>query len=95
MKTVLFIIHTDDQEKIEFAKKFSQALLKKGADVELFLMSKGVKFAYELKAFVDKISLCSRNAQELEINEIQGIDFASQYRLSEMVQDSDLIIPLI
>lgn len=94
MKNILFIVHTGDASKIEFVKNLSLSLRKKEANVKIFLMSRGVKFLNGLKDFAS-VSLCSRNAQEFSIQEIPDVEFASQYRLSEMIQEADLILPII
>ncbi len=94
MKNILFVIHTDDIKKIDFVKKLSLSLRKKKADVKIFLMSRGVKYSDKLKDY-GFVSLCSRNAQEFSVQQIPEVEFASQYRLSEMIQEADMILPII
>lgn len=94
MRNILFVIHTDDVEKIDFVKKLSLSLRKKKMNVKIFLMSRGVKFSDNLKDY-GSVSLCSRNAQEFSIPQIPEVEFASQYKFSEMIQEADIILPII
>jgi lipopolysaccharide export LptBFGC system permease protein LptF len=91
-KNILFIIHTDKEEEINFVKELSSKLKEKGAQIHFFLMSKGVKFAHKFQG--ENSALCSRNASEFSLNQkdLPFINFASQYELSYMIEKSDTII---
>jgi lipopolysaccharide export LptBFGC system permease protein LptF len=91
-KNILFIIHTDKEEEINFVKELSAKLKEKGAQIHFFLMSKGVKFAHKFQG--ENSALCSRNASEFSLNQkdLPFINFASQYELSYMIEKSDTII---
>jgi len=91
-KNILFIIHTDKEEEINFVKELSAKLKEKGAQIHFFLMSRGVKFAHKFQG--ENIALCSRNASEFSLsqNDLPFINFASQYELSYMIENSDTII---
>ena len=91
-KSILFIIHTDKEEEINFVKELSAKLKEKGAQIHFFLMSRGVKFAHKFQG--ENIALCSRNASEFSLsqNDLPFINFASQYELSYMIENSDTII---
>jgi lipopolysaccharide export LptBFGC system permease protein LptF len=91
-KNILFIIHTDKEEEINFVKELSSKLKEKGAQIHFFLMSRGVKFAHKFQG--ENTALCSRNASEfsLDQNDLPFINFASQYELSYMIENSDTII---
>jgi len=91
-KNILFIIHTDKEEEINFVKELSAKLKEKGAQIHFFLMSRGVKFAHKFQG--ENIALCSRNASEFSLNQnnLPFINFASQYELSYMIENSDTII---
>jgi lipopolysaccharide export LptBFGC system permease protein LptF len=91
-KNILFIIHTDKEEEINFVKELSAKLKEKGAQIHFFLMSRGVKFAHKFQR--ENTALCSRNASEFSLNQndLPFINFASQYELSYMIEKSDTII---
>jgi lipopolysaccharide export LptBFGC system permease protein LptF len=91
-KNILFIIHTDKEEEINFVKELSAKLKEKGAQIHFFLMSRGVKFAHKFQG--ENTALCSRNASEFSLsqNDLPFINFASQYELSYMIENSDTII---
>jgi sulfur relay (sulfurtransferase) complex TusBCD TusD component (DsrE family) len=91
-KNILFIIHTDKEEEINFVKELSAKLKEKGAQIHFFLMSRGVKFAHKFQR--ENTALCSRNASEFSLNQndLPFINFASQYELSYMIENSDNII---
>jgi lipopolysaccharide export LptBFGC system permease protein LptF len=91
-KNILFIIHTDKEEEINFVKELSAKLKEKGAQIHFFLMSRGVKFTHKFQG--ENTALCSRNASEfsLDQNDLPFINFASQYELSYMIENSDTII---
>jgi lipopolysaccharide export LptBFGC system permease protein LptF len=91
-KNILFIIHTDKEEEINFVKELSSKLKEKGAQIHFFLMSRGVKFAHKFQG--ENTALCSRNASEFSLsqNDLPFINFASQYELSYMIENSDTII---
>jgi lipopolysaccharide export LptBFGC system permease protein LptF len=91
-KNILFIIHTDKEEEINFVKELSSKLKEKGAQIHFFLMSRGVKFAHKFQG--ENTALCSRNASEFSLNQndLPFINFASQYELSYMIEKSDTII---
>ncbi len=91
-KNILFIIHTDKEEEINFVKELSAKLKEKGAQIHFFLMSRGVKFAHKFQG--ENIALCSRNASEFSLsqNDLPFINFESQYELSYMIENSDTII---
>jgi hypothetical protein len=91
-KNILFIIHTDKEEEINFVKELSAKLKEKGAQIHFFLMSRGVKFAHKFQG--ENSALCSRNASEFSLNQndLPFINFASQYELSYMIENSDTII---
>jgi lipopolysaccharide export LptBFGC system permease protein LptF len=91
-KNILFIIHTDKEEEINFVKELSSKLKEKGAQIHFFLMSRGVKFAHKFQG--ENSALCSRNASEFSLNQndLPFINFASQYELSYMIEKSDTII---
>jgi len=91
-KNILFIIHTDKEEEINFVKELSAKLKEKGAQIHFFLMSRGVKFAHKFQG--KNSALCSRNASEFSLsqNDLPFINFASQYELSYMIENSDTII---
>jgi lipopolysaccharide export LptBFGC system permease protein LptF len=91
-KNILFIIHTDKEEEINFVKELSAKLKEKGAQIHFFLMSRGVKFAHKFQG--ENSALCSRNASEFSLsqNDLPFINFASQYELSYMIEKSDTII---
>ena len=95
MKKILFIISTDDKDQIYFAKELSEKLKKKGADTMFFFMSRGVLVAKYFDG--EKSSLCSRNAEEFKIKQedLSSVNFASQYELSRMVEEADVVIPFI
>jgi len=91
-KNVLFIIHTDKENEVNFIQKLGNKLKEKGAEVHYFLMSKGVKVAYKFQG--ENSALCSRNATELSLDQkdLPFINFASQYELSLMIENSDTVI---
>jgi lipopolysaccharide export LptBFGC system permease protein LptF len=91
-KNILFIIHTDKEEEINFVKELSAKLKEKGAQIHFFLMSRGVKFAHKFQG--ENTALCSRNASEFSLNQndLPFINFASQYELSYMIENSDIVI---
>jgi lipopolysaccharide export LptBFGC system permease protein LptF len=91
-KSILFIIHSDKEEEINFVKELSAKLKEKGAQIHFFLMSRGVKFAHKFQG--ENSALCSRNASEFSLNknDLPFINFASQYELSYMIENSDTII---
>ena len=91
-KNILFIIHSDKEEEINFVKELSAKLKEKGAQIHFFLMSRGVKFAHKFQG--ENIALCSRNASEFSLDQkdLPFINFASQYELSYMIENSDTII---
>ncbi len=91
-KNILFIIHTDKEEEINFVKELSAKLKEKGAQIHFFLMSRGVKFAHKFQG--ENSAVCSRNASEFSLNQkdLPFINFASQYELSYMIENSDTII---
>jgi hypothetical protein len=91
-KNILFIIHSDKEEEINFVKELSSKLKEKGAQIHFFLMSRGVKLAHKFQG--ENIALCSRNASEFSLsqNDLPFINFASQYELSYMIEKSDTII---
>jgi lipopolysaccharide export LptBFGC system permease protein LptF len=91
-KNILFIIHTDKEEEINFVKELSAKLKEKGAQIHFFLMSRGVKFTHKFQG--ENTALCSRNASEFSLNQndLPFINFASQYELSYMIENSDTII---
>jgi lipopolysaccharide export LptBFGC system permease protein LptF len=91
-KNILFIIHTDKEEEINFVKELSAKLKEKGAQIHFFLMSRGVKFAHKFQG--ENTALCSRNASEFSLNQndLPFINFASQYELSYLIENSDTII---
>jgi lipopolysaccharide export LptBFGC system permease protein LptF len=91
-KSILFIIHSDKEEEINFVKELSAKLKEKGAQIHFFLMSRGVKFAHKFQG--ENSALCSRNASEFSLNQndLPFINFASQYELSYMIENSDTII---
>ncbi len=91
-KNILFIIHTDKEDEINFIKELSDKLKKKGAQIHFFLMSNGVKFAHKFQG--ENSALCSRNATEFSLDQkdLPFINFASQYELSYMIENSDTII---
>jgi lipopolysaccharide export LptBFGC system permease protein LptF len=91
-KNILFIIHTDKEEEINFVKELSAKLKEKGAQIHFFLMSRGVKFAHKFQG--ENTALCSRNASEFSLNQndLPFINFASQYELSYMIENSDTVI---
>jgi lipopolysaccharide export LptBFGC system permease protein LptF len=91
-KNILFIIHTDKEEEINFVKELSAKLKEKGAQIHFFLMSRGVKFAHRFQG--ENTALCSRNASEFSLNQkdLPFINFASQYELSYMIENSDTVI---
>jgi len=91
-KNILFIIYSDKEEEINFVKELSAKLKEKGAQIHFFLMSRGVKFAHKFQG--ENIALCSRNASEFSLDQkdLPFINFASQYELSYMIENSDTII---
>ena len=95
MKKILFIISTDDENQVDFAKELSKKLKQKGADTMFFFMSRGVLVAKYFDS--EKSSLCSRNAEEFKLKQedLSFVNFASQYELSRMVEEADIVIPFI
>ena len=59
-------------------------------------MSRGVKIInnFDFDSAIE-ISLCSRNAEEFHIPKDTKARFSSQYELSRLIEEADVIIPFI
>ncbi len=94
-KNILFIVLSENNEEIEFIKRLASLLKRKGAKISIFFMNRGVKTVSNFREFEGELSLCSRNADEFSVKEEENphVKFASQYELSKMVEEADIIIP--
>ncbi|MFZ5861280.1 MAG: DsrE/DsrF/TusD sulfur relay family protein [Nitrospirota bacterium] len=105
MKIGLLLTSSDDYEDGYLVAKLSEAWLKEGHEVELFLMGDGV---YHAQAFSSpkraytafptvmsmgaKVSVCGVTAEARGLSEADlypGTEIASQYELSRIVDRAD------
>lgn len=90
----LLVTSSPESENCRTVIKITEAALRRGHRVRIFLMHDGVYHILRddfmgLSGLGAQIILCSYNAEERKMTRREGVLFGSQYDLSEIVAQAD------
>lgn len=98
-KICILVTSSPESENSRTLAKISEAAIRMGQQVEIFLMCDGIYHILNdhFSSLIDmgaKVVLCSHNALERGLEKREGIYFGSQYDLAGMVAESDSFLAL-
>ena len=98
-KICILVTCSPESENSQTLVKISEAAIRMGQGVEIFLMFDGIYHILHdhFLSLIDqgaRVVLCSHNALERGLEKREGIHFGSQYDLACMVAESDSFLAL-
>ncbi len=93
----LLVTSSPESENCRTVMKITEAALRQGHRVRIFLMQDGVYHIFrddfmDLSGMGAQIILCAHNAEERKLPRREGVLFGSQYDLSEIIAKADAFL---